>query len=346
MSVNKYLFRTHIIGSYLPSICLAILLLCILSPVKAQYGTGNLEKIKKLEGRTLIVVEEEVSARIVKILKTKRNPDQLDRYQKKIAAYNAALHEAVEKFWKFNTPVVYKTFSEAEKLFKSKDYAVLFCATYENNKRVGESGAKMLQGIAWSYQDVNVKRDYWDKYTVMQIRLIEELNKPEPVFSQNLSNVFPEKSDIVFGLQALQQYACSEKNSKDLSFKKAMQVSSDDLSSKTLLLKQEWIHTSLSETEVKSIYPYNVQISDGATFNNLVMQADSGYAYVQIIPQIASTKNRIKIQYLHVIMDATDGKILGLSSPGMSDGTKIITKANLKDYLHSVKHKDAKAANQ
>jgi hypothetical protein len=334
MSIGKSLFRIYSVFSFFSFVCLVIFLCIGALPAKAQYGTGNMEKIKKLEGRTLIVVEEEVSARIVKILKTKRNPEQLERYQKKIAAYNAALHEAVEKFWKFNTPVIYKSFSQAEQLFKTKEYAVLFCATVENNKRVGESGGKMLQGIAWSYQDVNFKRDYWDKYTVMQIRLVEELNKPEPVFSQNLANVFPEKADIVFGLQALQHYVCSEKNGKDVSFKKVMQVASQELSSKTLLLKKEWIPSTLSETEVKSIYPYGVQISDGATFNNLVMQADSSYAYLQIIPHIASTKNRIKIQYLHVILDAGDGKILGISTPGLSDGSKTITKANLKDYSH------------
>jgi hypothetical protein len=180
----------------------------------------------------------------------------------------------------------------------------------------------------------------------MQIRLIEELNKPEPVFSQNLSNVFPEKADIVFGLQALQHYVLSEKNGKDLSFKKIVQIASDELAAKTLLLKQDWIPSTLSETEVKSIYPFGVQISDGTTFNNLVMQADSSYAYLQIIPQISSTKNKIKIQYLHVILDAADGKILGMSTPGLSDGSKIITKANLKDYCHSVKNKDARAVNQ
>lgn len=317
-----------------------LLVVCSVTCSLAQYGMGNPEKIKKLEGRTLIVIEEEVSSKIIKILKTKRRPDQLEQYQQKVASYNAALREAVEKFWKFGTPVVYKTFSQAEKLFKSKEYAVLFCATIENNKRVGEKGGKMRQGLAWSYQDVNQKRDYWDKYTLMQIRLIEELQQPEPAFSQNLANIFPEKADLVFGLQALQHYIDTDKSGKDVNFKKAMQVSSEDLSVKTLLLKQEWINTSLSEREVKSLYPYPVQISDAATFNNLVMEADSSYAYLQIIPQIASTKNRIKIQYLHVIMDSMDGKVLGVSSSGSTEEGKIITRGSLKDYSQSARSKN------
>lgn len=312
-------------------------LLCSVSLAQAQYGSGNIQQIQKLEGRTLIVIQEEVSARIIKILKTKRRPDQLERYQQKVAAYNASMQEAVEKFWRFDTQVIYKTFSEAEKLYKSKEYAVLFCATIENNKRVGERGGKMHQGLAWSYQDVNQKRDYWDKYTVMQIRLIEELQQPEPIFSQNLANIFPEKADLVFGLQALHHYLETDKSGKEVNFKKAMQVSSEELSDKTLLLKQEWMNTSLSENEVKSLYPYPVQISDAATFNNLVMNADSSYAYLQIIPQIASTRSRIKIQYLHVIIGAADGKILGVSSPGSTEGSKIVTKANLKDYFHSAR---------
>lgn len=329
---SGFLQKTGVVSASRSFQCLMVLLFSF-SFAHAQYGIGNPDKIKKLEGRTLIVVKEEISGRILKILKTKRRPDQIERYTNSVENYNAAMQEVVEKFWLYDTPVEYKTYSQVKKLYKSKNYAVLFCATVENFKVKGASGGKMHEGLAWSYQDVNVDRDYWDKYTVMQIRLIEELHNPEPIYSQNLANIFPEKADLVFGVQALGYYTQDSDNQhKEQKLKKVMQVTGEVLATKTLLLNQSWMETSLSAMEVKAVYPYAFQIADAHTFNNLVMQADSGYAYLQIVPQISSLKNKIKIQYLHLIIDAADGKVLGLSSPGLSEGNKRITKGNLKDY--------------
>jgi hypothetical protein len=97
------------------------------------------------------------------------------------------------------------------------------------------------------------------------------------------------------------------------------------------------VYHALTEKEIKSVYPYSFQITDGRSFNEMVLEADSSHAYLQIVPQVSSSKNKIKIQYLHLIIDAKDGKILGLSSPGLTDGDKVITKANLKDYSQYIK---------
>jgi hypothetical protein len=191
----------------------------------------------------------------------------------------------------------------------------------------------MHEGLIWSYQNLNVGRDYWDKYTVMQIKLVEELNKSTAVFSQNLANIFPEKSDMVFGLQTFNLYMQeSEKRSKECDLKKVMQVNGEVLATKTLLLRKDWATHTLSDNEIKSVYPHPYLLTDACNFNNLVMQGDTTYAYLQIVPQINSSKSKIKISYLHLIIDAAEGKLLGVSTPGLSEGNKNITRANLKDY--------------
>jgi hypothetical protein len=299
-----------------------------------QYGTGNPEKIKQLQNRKLIVVVEEESAQIIKILQTKRRPDQIEQYRKSVAEYNTAMKEVVQKLWKFDTKILYMKFTDAKRLYKTDQYAVLYCATVENFKSVGQSGGKMHEGLIWSYQNLNIGRDYWDKYTVMQIKLVEELSKSTPaVFSQNLANIFPEKSDIVFGMQTFNLYLQeSEKRSKECDLKKVMQVNGEVLASKTLLLRKDWANHTLSDDEIKAVYPHSYLLTDACNFNNLVMQGDSTYAYLQIVPQINSSKSKIKISYLHLIIDAAEGKLLGISTPGMSEGSKNITRANLKDY--------------
>jgi hypothetical protein len=298
-----------------------------------QYGTGNPEKIKQLQNRKLIVVVEEESAQIIKILQTKRRPDQIEHYRKSVAEYNTAMKEVVQKLWKFDTKILYMKFTDAKRLYKTDQYAVLYCATVENFKSVGQSGGKMHEGLIWSYQNLNLGRDYWDKYTVMQIKLVEELGKSTAVFSQNLANIFPEKSDMVFGLQTFNLYMQeSEKRSKECNLKKIMQVNSEVLASKTLLLRKDWANQGLTDSEIKAVYPHPYLLTDACNFNTLVMQGDSMYAYLQIVPQITSSKSKIKISYLHLIIDAAKGKLLGISTPGMSEGDKNITRANLKDY--------------
>lgn len=299
----------------------------------AQYGTGNPEKMKQLQNRKLIVVVEEESAQIIKILQTKKRTDQIEKYRKSVADYNASMKEVAERLWPFNTKILYMRFTDAKRLYKTDQYAVLYCATVENFKHVGQSGGKMHEGLVWSYQNLNVGRDYWDKYTVMQVKLVEELNKTTAVFSQNLANIFPEKSDMIFGLQTLNLYIReADKRNKTCDLKQVMQINGQVLASKTLLLRKDWTYHSLSDQEIKEVYPHPFLVTDASTFNSLVMQGDSSYAYLQIVPEITSSKNKIKINYLHLIIDAAEGKVLGISSPGLSEGSKIITKANLKDY--------------
>jgi hypothetical protein len=124
----------------------------------------------------------------------------------------------------------------------------------------------------------------------------------------------------------------ADKRNKAYDLKKVMQVKGDVLASKTLLLRKDWANHTLTDTEIKSVYPHPYLLTDAGTFNTLVMEGDSSYAYLQIVPQITSLKSKIKINYLHLIIDAAEGKLLGVSSPGFSEGDKNITKSNLKDY--------------
>jgi hypothetical protein len=309
---------------------LALLYTCV---AYAQYGTGNLEKMKQLQNRKLIVVVEEESAQIIKILQTKKRLDQIEKYRKSLADYNTSMKEVAERLWPFDTKILYMKFTDAKRLYKTDQYAVLYCATVENFKHVGQTGGKMHEGLMWSYQNLNVGRDYWDKYTVMQIKLVEELSKTPAVYSQNLANIFPEKSDMVFGLQTFNLYLReADKRSKSCDLKQVMQVNGQVLATKTLLLRKDWAYHSLTDNEIKEAYPHAFLLTDATTFNKLVMQGDSSYAYLQIVPEITSSKSKIRINYLHLIIDAAEGKVLGISSPGLSEGSKIITKSNLKDY--------------
>jgi hypothetical protein len=61
---------------------------------------------------------------------------------------------------------------------------------------------------------------------------------------------------------------------------------------------------------------------------------DSTYAYVQIIPEVISKRSKIKVNYLHLVLNAADGTLLAVYSPGgTEDEGKVITKSALKEYV-------------
>ncbi len=332
-------------AKYCIQVILSISCLLLIQPVKAQFGTGTPEKIKLLYQRPLIVIEEVESPKVIEFLKKRKRPNEIERYRKSIADYNTNVKEAVEKFWKFNPNILYKTYNEADKIFRSKSayYSVLYCATFENFKIQGDSGGRLHPGLNWYciYKDFSMKPDYWDNYTVMEVKLIEEFNKPNPVFHQNLSDLIPGKANLIFALQAMQFYTQEKgvnKTAKTLDLKEVIALSESELSAKTLLVKDASLYAGLSQNDIKATYPYPFEILHSSEFDERVVQADPATAFVQIVPQVISAKNKIKIYYLHLVIDPSSGNVMAISSPGQADKSYTgITKDSLKDFVHSAK---------
>jgi hypothetical protein len=321
-----------------------------LGTAQAQFGTGNPQKIKYMQNRKLIIVVEQESVKMVELLRKKRRADQIDLYKSTIRDYNVAMQEAVEKFWPYGKgpdSLLYMTYDEADRLrkTKTKEYAVLYCANVENFTFKGEEGGRKLNGISWSdnFKVANSKRDHWEKYAVMEIKLIEELGKSEPVFTQNLANVLPEKADVVFGLRVLQYYLqeqLSKSNGGVVKMEDILKIKDEGkIAEKTLLLRRNWVHSYLSEGSVKAIYNFPFEIVEPIVFNNRALDADSAYAILMIIPEVISRKAKIKVNYMHLIIDAADGSPITSSiiNDSEKDQGKMIEKANFRDYQQSAK---------
>lgn len=311
---------------------------------QAQYGTGIPAQIKQVQERPLIVITETESPKQISALQKRKQPDLVVRYRQAIADYNADMRAVIKKFWQSPHSVQYLTYTEVERLFKAGDttHSVLYCATVENFKEQGDPGGKVHEGLYWNQilksAKTNVIRDHWEAYTVMQAKLIEEFNKSAPAYRQNLTDILPEKSDLIFGLQAMNHYTYAKFNrsAKSHDLKESVVVQESGLTSKTLLLKQAWIAAPLTVAEMKTVYPHQFEVVSAEVFNERVAQANPAYAYVQIVPQVVSSKSRIRIHYLHLITESATGKVLGLSTPGFSDDEgKMITRENLKDYGNS-----------
>jgi hypothetical protein len=318
-----------------------IFLLLLAHVSQAQFGVCEPTRLRELSARKLIVVTEMDSPRLIELLRRKRKTKEIDLYKASVAQYNAWIREVAARYWPYHPEnIQYMTFSEADRLrrgSKSKSYAVLYCAHVENFITKGNEGARRHGGLVWAedFTEVNKKREHWDTYAVMELKLIEDLGNHNTVFSQNLSNVLPDKADLVFGLQMLNRYIKADevKAPKLSQMQDVLSLAVHPSDSTTLLLRKDWLHPYLNEHNVKALYPQAYQVVDAGTYQTRV-GGDSTYAYVQIIPEVISKKSKIKVNYLHLVLNAADGALLAVYSPGgPEDEGKIITKSALKEYF-------------
>lgn len=312
-------------------------------PALAQYGTCDPGKLKELPRRKLIAVIEQDSPRMIELLQKKRKIKEIDLYKASIERYNTNLRAIVERYWPYDKNVEYMTFSEADRLrrSKAKDYAVLYCGHIENFITKGDEGARHHSGLVWEedFTKKYQKRDHWDTYAVMEIKLIEDLVKKEPVFSQNLSNIIPDKADLLFGMQMLNQYIQADgSKSKFSQLQDVITYKTTMADTTTLLIRKDWLHPYLNENNIGALYPHPYKVLELPAYEDKVACPDSGYAYLQIIPEVDSRKAKIKVSYLHLVLNAADGSVIAAFSPGAhEDDGKIITKAALKEYVRQDK---------
>lgn len=271
-------------------------LLLLFVPLKpfAQFGQGKVEDIQDIKKRTLILLLEEEDEKILK--KLAKKPDELKFYKDEIVRLNADLTEITAKFWTFTSAPVTKTRTEVEALKASKDnkYAVLAFDRYK--------------ATDWARDFYGVNRYAINSKLIgaLFIDLIEEFEERKSVSIQNLPNLVPTKGDLAAGLEMMQNYLNARlagKKRKDTMDE--VKENGTQLKSKTLLLDKEDLKGKLKPADIKAAYPFNYKIVDYAEIEKAILEKDSQYAFVQIVPLSLGT-----LSFEHIVLDAGTGKAL------------------------------------
>jgi len=275
-----------------------LLLLVSLKPF-AQFGQGKVEDIQDIKKRTLILLLEEEDEKILK--KLAKKPDELKFYKDEIVRLNADLTEIAAKFWTFTSGPVTKTRTEVEALKASKDkkYTVLAFDRYK--------------ATDWARDFYGVNRYAINSKLIgaLFIDLIEEFEEHKSVSIQNLPNLVPTKGDLAAGLEMMQNYLNARlagKKRKDTMDE--VKENGAQLKSKTLLLDKEDLKGKLKPADIKAAYPFNYKIVDYGEIEKAILEKDSQYAFVQIVPLSLGT-----LSFEHIILDAGTGKALSQYLP-------------------------------
>lgn len=265
----------------------------------AQFGQGKQEDVQDIKKRTVILLLEEEDEKTVK--KLSKNPQELKFYRDELVRVNQLLQEVSASFWTFTAAPVVKTRSEVEalKASKNKTHAVLAFDRYK--------------ATDWSKDAFGTTRYEGNSRIIaaLFIDLIEEFEEKKSVSTQNLPNLTPTKGDLAAGLEMMQNYLNARlggKKRKETSDEVKENVNL--LKSKTLLLDKDDLKGKLSAADIKSNYPYAYKIVPYAEIEKAILEKDSQYAFVQIVPLSTGT-----LAFEHIVLDAGTGKALSQYLP-------------------------------
>jgi hypothetical protein len=315
-------------------------LLLILTTCKhsfAQWGYGKPEDIAAIKSRTLIVVLEVPDQQIIDKLIKKNKSEYIDNYRKAVDDYNDYMKDAIDKFWTFSEKIEYKTDAQVEGLIKSKskDYTVLRCVTtWSDFYRITAQA-----GLYWSYtkqtNNMLAENDFgWRNSSILEISLIEKEDKYYPIYFEGLQDIFPVESDIVYALRNLQWYLIQRENkASGGEMKDMIKANTPQLKNKILIVRKDIVDTDLTIETIKSVYPYQFEIDDSATFEQHIINADGGYAVLEVIPTYNGSVSVPRVDYIYYVMDTKNGNCLGSVMP--SAGASTLATAELHSSLNS-----------
>lgn len=266
------------------------------------------------------------------------------------------MKNAVIKIWKFSPKSVeYKTFAQTQEIVKARDknYAILmynkinigtgfiaafassgknFINRYDpqlyNIRTQKVSGASSKDNFTFN----ELMTDRREDLGLLQIHFPEMgmamLNFP-------MFFVDPGEEDIYFAVSQLQNYCDFKTSGKKTGFLDSYYQSNakeygDRINTKTLYIFQGNIDKYLTADIVKDYlvanYPGKVEIVDANTYHDVIMQNKENAAYLMIVPNMIGgsidkitdpkNKNLQRAIYVHYIVDAQDGQIIGYSDRG------------------------------
>jgi hypothetical protein len=267
-------------STFLPLV--AILCCAILPGVKtqAQIAIGNEMDAKfltKVKDRTVIVeVKEEDPKVVAKLSKKDKNADRLQHYRDFISNSNDMLKKAVDKYWKFNANIEYKTTTELKDIRgKSKDnvyYQIISVTTIQDD---GQDFFSDLSIPVVCYDNSGITSNYEHDFSMyLPVALIPEKESNPCMWSY----VQADFDFAIIEMQANFNYTIA--NNKKIKFEDYGKLMGKQNCGKaknsTLVIDLAQLGEKVTESDIKSEYKGPIELTDGQTYNNAFDNQEAG----------------------------------------------------------------------
>jgi hypothetical protein len=316
----------------------------ILAPAFGQFTTPLKIDVNAVKGKILLVETQEEVTRTLMDLRTK--PDEQQAYKDGVANFNQMLKDAVEKYYKWGTKgVEYMPALQVEQLVrdgKASKYAILHYAI--QNSLINPLDIGTVYGH--KYND-SVRIFCKSKgYAIFSIQLPGMDKKVRDVYSMALPAGYPSGADMVYAMQMFHNIFTKVIKVKDYEQKEFR----DDVNKynkllrnrfRTLLIDKTQLADKTTIDDLRKGYDGPIEVVDYEKVNDAVVQNDSAYAYVIIVPEKSTEKTPAgRLTIYHLVIDAKDGKVLGTAKPGRMNYNNIatdISRKEVKEYMEEKK---------
>jgi hypothetical protein len=310
----------------------------ILAPAYGQFDTPKKPDVNAIKSKILLVeTQEEVTRTLMDLRPT---PDLQQRYKDGVAHFNQLIQAVVDKNYKFGKKIEYMSAPKVAALIrdgKAGKYAILHY-TVQNSKI-----DPMDIGPVYGSEYTDSVRNYSKSkgYGIISIQLVNTDKKVEDIYSVALPVAYPSGADMVFAIQTIQYVfgkvmKVTDYQVKD--FRAEMEKNNKQLKRRTLLIAKSQVSSKTTIEDLKEEYYHPIEIVDYKTIDDAVMNNDSNYAYVQVLPIKASPtmSGKINVVLRDLVIDAKDGKIMATMKPGRMNRENIaddISKKGVKAFL-------------
>lgn len=262
--------------------------------------------------RPLLVELREEDPGIIKYLsKNPKTADRLKRYKASILDYNVMIKSGVDKYWKYNEQVEYKTKSEVDELrkAKSKKYVVLTYIELGDITPVTSEDIEKMRG----------RSDL--KIPALRYTRIEQPDRlPDYKIYLPSSNIREDNKyldcDFKFALIEMQaELKWMIDNNKKLQFneytEKVAEGNCSKLKDKTLQVEKSFLYKKLTEAEAKEAYGNNIEFVTAEELNSSFIDSKKGTAVFFDIPYgLANVNFGTAVVFFKVIVDCETYEIL------------------------------------
>jgi len=310
----------------------------MLAPAYAQFDTPQKPDVNTIKSKILLVeTQEEVTRTLMDLRPT---PDLQQRYKDGVANFNQLMQTVVDKNYKFGKKVEYMTAPKVAALVrdgKAGKYAILHYTV--QNSKVDPMDIGPVYGSEYN----DSVRDYSKSkgYGVLSVQLVNSDKKLVDIYSVSFPVAYPSGADLTYAIQMMQYVFGKVMKTPDYQikdFRAEMEKNNRALKRRTLLIAKSQISSKTTLQDLKEEYYHPIQIVDYKAIDDAVMNNDSNYAYVEVLPMKATPTMSGKINVLlrDLVLDAKDGRVMATMKPGRMSHENIaddISKKEAKMFL-------------
>jgi hypothetical protein len=228
---------------------------------------------------------------------------------------NEIWKSAIQERWGFTEIIDFVPEDAAFDKLKAKEVDYVL---YLNTKYKARSRTYNNNGFRYVYENEGMSIELRDRK-----RTYDALQFIPPFGDDNeYADAF-----VNFGIDALQyQFEVLIKNNlkSNLTAGDEYNEYASELKDKTLLILSGWIHKKTTIEEVKELYDGSIEVVPFEDWKEAILEKQEDRAYVVVVPH---PMGRTTI-YLHYLMDAATGRVLGLGHPKRSFGVFGYSKGN------------------